>query len=140
MGEPNVFVVKDATKLSKEIPYGAYDPKTNTIYLNSNGGMNVHVIMHELIHAVTYKALRDTTSPFVKRLKAIHESVKKALGGDVSISKLDDFLSEALTNVRFRSTLQEIKFIEKLGYKFYVINCMGHQTISINNFENTRFF
>ena len=108
MGEPNVFVVKDATKLSREIPYGAYDPKTNTIYLNSNGGMNVHVIMHELIHAVTYKALRNTTSPFVNRLKLLHQDVKNVLGGDVNISKLDDFLSEALTNVRFRSTLQEI--------------------------------
>jgi len=110
MGNPRVFVVKENTKLGDDIPYGAYDPKENTIYLNSQQGMNTHVILHELIHAVTYKALRDPKAQaFVSRLKLLHKDVKDILGGDVSIVSLDDFLSEALSNVSFRSTLQEIK-------------------------------
>lgn len=88
---------------------GAFDPKTNTIYLDEETGLNEHVIMHEAAHAfLSHKLggnseLRKAINPIVTAMKRIPEFVDS----EFDTSNIEEFLAEFISNAGFRKQLQE---------------------------------
>lgn len=87
---------------------GAYDPRTNTIYLNPETGNNLHTLMHEATHAVTSAAIARGTGPTYNELKSIYEATKDMLGTAYGAQNLDEFVAEAFSNPKFRAELATI--------------------------------
>ena len=88
---------------------GAFDPKTNTIYLDEETGLNEHVIMHEAAHAfLSHKLggkseLKKAINPIVTAMKRIPDFVDS----EFDTSNIDEFLAEFISNAGFRKRLQE---------------------------------
>ena len=99
-----VSVAKNATEKA-----GAFDPKTNTIYLDEETGLNEHVIMHEAAHAfLSHKLggkseLKKAINPIVTAMKRIPDFVDS----EFDTSNIDEFLAEFISNAGFRKRLQE---------------------------------
>ena len=88
---------------------GAFDPKTNTIYLDEETGLDEHVIMHEAAHAfLSHKLggkseLKKAINPIVTAMKRIPDFVDS----EFDTSNIDEFLAEFISNAGFRKRLQE---------------------------------
>ena len=88
---------------------GAFDPKTNTIYLDEETGLDEHVIMHEAAHAfLSHKLggkseLKKAINPIVTAMKRIPDFVDS----EFDTSNIDEFLAEFISNAGFRKQLQE---------------------------------
>ncbi len=118
------------------IPSGIYHHKTKELGLKADlSNMDLErVFLHELLHAATSRAIRDTGSlnskgqAAVTSLNRLFElakeqynnlpaDVKKGLGKDVyGFTDLDEFVAEALTKVGFQKTLSTLKFGDKTVY------------------------
>ena len=98
-----VSVAKNATEKA-----GAFDPKTNTIYLDEETGLNEHVIMHEAAHAfLSHKLggkseLKKTINQIVTAMKRMEEFVDS----EFDYSNIEEFLAEFISNAEFRKQLQ----------------------------------
>ena len=103
-GSRVVSVAKDSTKKA-----GAFDPKTNTIYLDEETGLNEHVIMHEAAHAfLSHKLsgdseLKKTINQIVTAMKRIPDFTNS----EFDYSNIEEFLAEFISNAGFRKQLQE---------------------------------
>ena len=87
---------------------GLFDPKTNTIQLDSVNGLNTHVIIHETAHALGSAELAKTNSAFTNKITSLHESIKDLLGNAYGAKDPDEFFSEAMSNEQFRVELARI--------------------------------
>ena len=67
-GDTKVEIVSFLTNDSNVEVAGLFDPKTNTIKLNAETGLNPHVILHEMTHAATSATLANKSSPVTKQL------------------------------------------------------------------------
>lgn len=88
---------------------GFFDPKTNTIKLNSDYAGSAHTLLHEVTHAVTSKTLDNKSHPVTKKLQRIYEEVKESLGDAYGARSLDEFVAEVFTNPEFRKQLASIR-------------------------------
>ena len=86
---------------------GLFDPKTNTIELNPLTGMNAHVLLHEVTHAVTSATLANKSHPMTRQLNALYKEIKSNI--NPAIPDVDDFVAEAISNPSFQSELAQIK-------------------------------
>lgn len=87
---------------------GYYDPKTDTIYIDANTGMNSHVLLHETGHAATSHVLDDPNHPLTRQLQQLFDSIKESLGTAYGSTSLDEFVAEAQSNPEFVGLLKSI--------------------------------
>ena len=104
-------VISDAPLLgaNDSILAGMFDPKTNTVTLSRESGMNTHTIMHEMTHAAVSATLANKGAALTKQMTALFETVKANLEGVYSTTSLDEFVSEAFSNPNFQAALALIK-------------------------------
>ena len=111
-----VYIVNDPDSITKvkvnekikEETAGRFNPKTNTIEINPASGMNTHVLLHEVYHAVTSATLANKSHPLTKQLNALYNEVKPYLGTAYGAQSLDEFVSESQSNTEFRQELASI--------------------------------
>ncbi len=87
---------------------GFFDPKTNTIYLDSNTGMNSHVLLHETGHAATSHELDNPNSVLARQLQQLLDDTKDSLTTAYGATDVHEFASEAWSNPSFRAQLHSI--------------------------------
>lgn len=87
---------------------GYYDPKTDTIYIDANTGMNSHVLLHETGHAATSHVLDDPNHPLTRQLQQLFDLVKESLGTAYGSTSLNEFAAEAQSNPEFVGVLKSI--------------------------------
>jgi hypothetical protein len=89
---------------------GKFDPKTNTIFLDADTGINAHVILHEMTHAATSEVVANMSSQEAKKLKNLYEGVKDQLDTAYGSQNLDEFIAEAFSNPEFQQKLAGIQY------------------------------
>jgi hypothetical protein len=108
MGNTKVEFVKNLKNESGQPVAGMYDPKTNTIRLNEDTGLNVHTLLHEATHAATSHVLANKQHPVTKQLTQLYNDVKGWLDTAYGATSLDEFVGEAMSNPEFQAKLQAI--------------------------------
>jgi hypothetical protein len=95
---------------------GYFDPQINAVFLRKKYSQSEEVIAHEFVHALTAYAIARPTPeqrPTIDKLNKLYQHVKKELGGNRNIyglTNLDEFISEANSNVNFQYQLAKIKY------------------------------
>ena len=85
---------------------GFFDATTNTIKLDSVEGMNSHVVLHELSHAILNPVLSNKSHPTTKQLDKLFKETREILDTeDYGTTTLKEFVSEALSNMGFRNSI-----------------------------------
>jgi len=87
---------------------GLFDPKTNTIKLDRDTGLNTHTLMHETAHAVTSANLANKGHPTTQALNKLFNDIKDSLDTAYGAQSLDEFVAEAFSNPEFQYKLQTI--------------------------------
>jgi len=105
---PKVVIRENLTNESGKPVPGFYDPKTDTVYLDSVTGMNTHVLLHEIGHAATAYTLANPNHPLTKQLQQLFNDVKGSLDTAYGAESLDEFAAEAWSNESFRAKLNAI--------------------------------
>ena len=87
--------------------------KGNIAYINQNketdGGLYVHTVLHEAAHVAVNNITDNKPShPMTRQLNRLFEQVKDNLEGDYGVNNLQEFISEALSNSSFQSSLAAI--------------------------------
>lgn len=92
-------------------PAGSDPEQTNIIYLNGQIGMDVHVLMHEMAHAVTAGArYLQPNHPVLKQLEALRKDIMKQSGHRADrdafygLTDLAEFIAEGFGRVGFGET------------------------------------
>ena len=125
---PKIVLKENLTNESgKRVP-GFYDPKTDTVYLDPETGMNTHVLLHEVGHAATAYTLANPAHPLTKQLRELYNDVKGSLDTAYGAESLDEFTAEAWSNESFRAKLNAIN---PKGEK---ITALQRFTNSVKNF------
>lgn len=88
---------------------GSFDPRTNTITINPEMGMNEHTVLHELMHAAISHVLRNPNLPVTKQLTALFEQLQNQMGTAYGAKDLQEFASELVSNPEFQALLKTIK-------------------------------
>ena len=105
LGNTKVEIVNNLKNEAGVSVAGLFDPKTNTVKLDSERGLNTHVLLHELTHALTSATLGNKSNPVTKALKKLFEETRGLLDTTYGTSSLDEFVAEAFSNMEFRSKL-----------------------------------
>ena len=87
---------------------GSFDPKTNTVSLNTAQGISQHTLLHEVTHALASETLANKSHPLTKQLTRLFEDTKDLLGTAYGTKNLDEFVSEAMSNPKFQAELAGI--------------------------------
>ena len=94
---------------AEDIPVaGLYDPKTDTIKLDAEEGLNIHVLLHEAVHAATSHVIDNKSHPVTKQLTELYNNVKDSLDTAYGAQSLDEFVAEAFSNPEFQQKLASI--------------------------------
>ena len=105
IGKTKVEMVKDLKNAEGKPVAGLYDPKTNTIKLDMGAGVNVHVLLHEAVHAATSHVIANKSHPLTKQLTELYNNVKGSLDTAYGAESLDEFVAEAFSNPEFQQKL-----------------------------------
>ena len=106
VGTTKVEVVDSVTELLGRKAVGFFEPETNTIYIDANGGLNTHTLLHEMMHAVTSATIANNPSlPETKQLQTLLDAAREQLGEVYGTRNLDEFVAEAFSNPQFQSAL-----------------------------------
>jgi hypothetical protein len=87
---------------------GLYDPKTDTITLDAEVGLNSHVLLHESVHAATSHVIDNKSHPVTKQLTELYNNVKGSLDTAYGAQSLDEFVAESFSNPEFQQKLAAI--------------------------------
>jgi len=87
---------------------GLYDPKTDTITLDAEVGLNPHVLLHEAVHAATSHVIDNKSHPVTKQLTELYNNVKDSLDTAYGAQSLDEFVAESFSNPEFQQKLAAI--------------------------------
>ena len=94
---------------AEDVPVaGLYDPKTDTIKLDAEEGMNLHVLLHEAVHAATSHVIDNKSHPVTKQLTELYNNVKDSLDTAYGAESLDEFVAESFSNPEFQQQLAAI--------------------------------
>ena len=88
---------------------GSFDPRTNTITIDPENGMNEHTVLHELMHAAISHVLRNPNIPVTKQLTTLFEQLRNQFGDAYGGQDLQEFASELVSNPEFQALLKTIK-------------------------------
>lgn len=124
IGDTKIEVVDNLTDDAGEPAAGLYDPKTDTIKLDSVLGMSPHVVLHEATHAATSHVLSNKSHPLTKQLNQLYQDVKDSLDTAYGATSLDEFVAEAFSNSEFQ-------------VKLHGINPKGGKISAWDRFSNT---
>ena len=108
MGNTKVVLVSDLTDADGVQVSGQFDPRTNTISINSSRPINTHVLLHEATHALTSATLANKSHPVTKQLTTLFNNVKDKLGDQYGTISLDEFVAETFSNPIFQRKLSTI--------------------------------
>lgn len=108
LGDTNVVIRENLVDEAGVAVPGYYDPKTDTIYIDPNTGMNSHVLLHETGHAVMSHVLSDPNNPLTRQLQQLFDLIKDSLGTAYGSTSLDEFAAEAQSNPEFVGLLKSI--------------------------------
>ena len=148
IGDTKLEVVDGLTGADGKQVAGLFDPKTNTIKLNSRVLLRPHTIMHETTHAATSHILKNKSHPVTKALTKLFDDVKSQLDTEYGAKSLDEFVAEAFSNVQFRQKLAAIMVPAGDGKKITAFQrlknvvgnllrtLMGRPTVSIDRKED----
>lgn len=103
-----VSIIENLTDAAGNRVPGYFDPKTNSVVLDSELGMNTHTLFHELSHAATSHVLANPSHPVTKQLTNIFNDVKDTLDTAYGAQSLDEFVAEAWANDEFKAQLNSI--------------------------------
>jgi len=91
---------------------GVYKTKTGDIqiaeFANFRGKGSEATLIHEILHSLTYSALRDN-SQVKQDLEKLFNSAKKELGSEYALTNLDEFVVALFSDAKFIQKLTEIK-------------------------------
>ena len=87
---------------------GLYDPKTDTIKLDAEAGLNPHVLLHEVVHAATSHVIDNKSHPVTKQLTELYNNIKDSLDTAYGAQSLDEFVAESFSNPEFQQKLASI--------------------------------
>ena len=87
---------------------GMFDPRINTILLNSNLPLTIHALLHEATHASTINQLKNKSHPATKQLNKLYQDVKPYLDSVYGAENLNEFIAEAFSNPVFQRKLASI--------------------------------
>lgn len=127
-GRTKIEVVKDLKTAAGEPVAGLFDPETNTIKLDSEIGMNPHVLLHEMTHAAAAATLSNKNHPMTRQLTKLFEDVKDYLDTAYGAKDVDEFVSEVMSNPEFQAKLA------KINPKGEEINALQRFYNSVGNF------
>jgi hypothetical protein len=108
MGNTKVVLTSDLTDADGVQVSGQFDPRTNTISINSSRPINNHVLLHESTHALTSATLANKSHPVTKQLTTLFNNVKDKLGDEYGTISLDEFVAETFSNPIFQRKLSTI--------------------------------
>jgi predicted kinase len=108
LGDTNVVIRENLVDEAGVAVPGYYDPKTDTIYIDANTGMNSHVLLHEVGHAVMSHVLSNPNNPLTRQLQQLFDLIKDSLGTAYGSTSLDEFAAEAQSNPEFVGLLKSI--------------------------------
>lgn len=101
--------------------YGKYNTGSDTITLDPAMGLSNHALLHEVAHALTHKALKNTNSLEANAIKKLFEELKPRLEemGDYGSLNVDEFVAEYFGNDQFRAELRAMvdgnsNFLQKM--------------------------
>lgn len=109
VGTTQVQVADDLSQVVGRKAAGLFEPETNTISIDATNGMNVHTILHEMVHAATSASLANPALPETRQLTNLLNLVRKELGDVRGTVNIDEFVAEAFSNPEFQSVLALIK-------------------------------
>jgi len=105
MGQTRVELVADLAT-PEGIPLaGLFNPRTNTIQINSSVPIAIHTVIHEASHASTSHILANPSHPLTIKLTNIYNEAKDALGSAYGSTSLDEFVVEYNSNPDFANEL-----------------------------------
>ena len=107
VGTTKVIVV-DNLEFEGTPTRGLFDPKTNTIKLDAETGINAHIILHEMTHAATSATLANKSHPLTKQLTTLFNDTKGLLDTYYGAQNVDEFVSETFSNPEFQQKLAGI--------------------------------
>lgn len=87
---------------------GLFDPRINTVLLNSDRPLTIHALLHEATHASTINVLKNKSHPATKQLAKLYKDVKPYLDTAYGTENLNEFIAEAFSNPVFQSKLASI--------------------------------
>jgi len=90
------------------IKTGTYDPKTNTISINTDIPVSAHAVLHELSHAATQKNLKKKGDKYTKQFQTLFDDVKDSLDTAYGTKNLDEFVAELYSNIDFRNKVARV--------------------------------
>ena len=93
---------------SGKVVSGLFDPKTNTIKLNSDVDFSLHTLLHESVHAAVSHIIANKGHPVTKQLTELYNNVKDVLDTAYGAKSLDEFIAEAMSNPEFQTKLNGI--------------------------------
>jgi hypothetical protein len=108
IGTTKVVVEKNLKDSAGNSVAAFFDPKTNTIKINSDYTGSAHTLLHEVTHAVTSATLANKSHPLTKQLQKLYDSVKDQLSTHYGAQSLDEFVAEVYTNPEFRAALSRV--------------------------------
>jgi hypothetical protein len=88
VGNTQVQVVEALRGQDGTAAAGVFDPSTNTIYLDSVTGLNPHVVIHEMSHALTSAELANPQSPLRQRVSELFNKALPYMGSIQGSAKI----------------------------------------------------
>ena len=140
LGNTNVEMVADLRNAAGKSVAGVFNPRTNTISINTAMDVKAHTIMHEVFHALTVDTVvNEPNNIHVRRLRTIYNDVKDRLGTAYGAQSLMEFIAEAGSNPEFRGELagltpkgEQISVLQKLKntLRNFVRSVMGMSPVT----------
>jgi len=128
---------------------GVYFPISDSISLDSKQGLNVPVILHEIMHAGTARIVNNPKlysskqQEAVKELTNLYEIAKLRADGKYyyGLTNLNEFIAEAFTDRKFQEFLKGIKYRQSnmsLWDKFvqYCLEMFGYDNVLSSTIAN----
>jgi hypothetical protein len=88
---------------------GSFDPRTNTITLDPQNGLNEHTVLHEVMHAAISHVLRNPNLPVTKQLTSLFNQLRNQLGTAYGAQDVQEFAAELVSNPEFQALLKTLK-------------------------------
>jgi len=107
-GDTQVKIIEDLRDNNNKRLAGVFDPKINTIELDSVLGLNDHTVIHEMAHALGSAQLDIKGSSFTGAITKIYEDTKGLISNPEAVKSVHEFFSESQSNQEFRMELARI--------------------------------
>ena len=124
------------------ITHGVFFHGSNSIVLNKNVPISIHLVMHEATHATTDIAYHNKKNSVpAKQLKKLFDELKPFLDPNAEGQNIREFIAESQSNPIFRRRLGQIKDAEGISawqklvniFKNFINIITGRGTVPVNS-------